>query len=82
MSFDHHVDNLALKSPKITVNCDFEKSMLLSISSKFNSDSILLYLGELYITVRYPFLLCIFTSQIRDSIKDAMSTGCTAKNSS
>ena len=34
MSFYHHVDDLALKSPKITVIWDFEKSMLLSISSK------------------------------------------------
>ena len=32
MSFDHHVDDLALKSTKITVNWDFEKSMLLSMS--------------------------------------------------
>ena len=34
MSFEYHFDDLALKSPKITVNCDFEKSMLLSIPSK------------------------------------------------
>ena len=34
MSFSHHVDDLALKSLKITVHCDFEKGMLLSISSK------------------------------------------------
>ena len=33
MSFDHHVDDLALNSPKITVNCDFEKIALISISS-------------------------------------------------
>ena len=32
MSFDHHVDDLALKSTKITVHWDFEKSMLLSMS--------------------------------------------------
>ena len=34
MSFDYHVDDLALKSPKITVNWDFEESTLLSMSSK------------------------------------------------
>ena len=33
MSFDHHVDDLAFNSPKITVNCDFEKIALISISS-------------------------------------------------
>ena len=51
MSFDHHVDNLALKSAIITANRDFETSMLLSISSKpEDSKQILLWLGDLYIT--------------------------------
>ena len=59
MSFDHHVDDLALKSPKTTVNWDFEKSTLLSMSSKperKDPNSILLWLGDLYITATYPFL--------------------------
>ena len=53
MSFNHHVDNLALKSAIITVNRDFETSTLLSISSKpkmKDSKQILLWLGDLYIT--------------------------------
>ena len=82
MPFDHHVDDLVLKSPKITVNWDFEKSTLLSISSKpkrKDSNSILLWLGDLYITATYPFLFCIFTSQTRNSVKDVMSTKRTAK---
>ena len=65
MSVDHRVDYLAVKSPKITVNCDFEKSALLNISSKperKDSNSILLCLGNLYITATYPFLFCIVTS--------------------
>ena len=63
MLFNHDID-LAWKLPKITVNCDFEKSMLLSISSKperKDSDSILLLLGDLYITATYHFLSCIVT---------------------
>ena len=62
MSFDHHLDDLTLKSPKITVNCDFEKStLLLSISSKperKDSNSILFWLVDLYVTATYPFLFC------------------------
>ena len=59
MSFGYHVDNLALKSPKITVNWDFEESMPLSMSSKpewKDSNSVLLWLADLYITATYPFL--------------------------
>ena len=33
MSSDHYAHELALKSPKIIENCDFEKRTLLSISS-------------------------------------------------
>ena len=84
MSFDHHVDDLALKSPKITVNWDFEKSTLLSMSSKperKDSNSILIWLGDLYITATYPFLCCIVTSQTKHSGKCVMSTKRTAKDS-
>ena len=84
MSFNHHVDYLDFKSPKITVNWDFEKSMLLSISSepeRKDSNSILLWLEDLYITATYPFLFCIITSQTRHSGKDVMSTKHTAKDS-
>ena len=34
MSLDHHAGNLALKSPKTTVNWDFKQSALQSKSSK------------------------------------------------
>ena len=34
MSSDHHFGDLALRSPKTTKNWDFEKSSLLSKSSK------------------------------------------------
>ena len=95
MLFDHHVDDLALKSPKITVNCDFEKRALLSISSKQEriqiqfcklcfimiEKKILLWLGDLHITATYPFLFCIVTSQTRYLGKDVMSTKHTAKDS-
>ena len=71
-------------SPKTTVNCDFQKSTLLSISSKperKNSNSILLWLGDLYITTAYHFLFYIVTSKTRHSGKDVMSTKGTAKDS-
>ena len=35
MSFDHHDDDLALKSPKITVNYDFEKSTTTRIQIQY-----------------------------------------------
>ena len=72
-----------MASHKITVNCDFEKSMQLSVSSKTerkDSNSILLWLGELYITATYPFLFCIVTSQTRHSGKNLMPTKSTAKD--
>ena len=34
MSSDHHAGDLALRSPKVIVNWDFEQSVLLSKSSK------------------------------------------------
>ena len=34
MSLDHHAGGLALRSPKTTVNLDFEQNALLSKSSK------------------------------------------------
>ena len=74
MSFDHHFDDLQLKSPKITVNYDFEKSTLLSISlnpETKDSNSILLWLGDLYITTTYPLF----------RIEDVMSTKRTSKDS-
>ena len=84
ISFDHHDDDLALKLPKITVNCDFEKSTLLSISSKperKDSNYILLWLGDLYITATHPFLFCFVSSQTRHSCKDVISIKRTAKDS-
>ena len=83
MSFDHH-DDLALKTSNITANRDFAKRMLLSISSKTEtkvSKSILLWLGDLYITATYHFLFCIITSKTRHSGKDVMSAKYTIKNS-
>ena len=82
MSFDQHDDDPALKSPKITVNCGFEKSTLLSISSKperKDSNSILLWLGDLYITAAYPFLFCVVATQTKYSGKDVMSSKHTAR---
>ena len=84
MSFGHHVDDLALKSAKITVNWDFKKSILLSISSepeRKDSNLILLWQGDLCITGTYLFLFCIFTSKTRHSGKDVMSTKHTPKDS-
>ena len=65
MSSDHHAGHLALRSPKTTVNCDFEQSALLSKSSKTDKkDSNLgvLRLGDLCIRATYPFLFCTVTS--------------------
>ena len=70
MSFDHGIDDLGLNSPRKTVNCDCEQSTLLSISSKperKDSNSILLRVGDLYITAIHLFLFCIVTSQTRHS---------------
>ena len=66
MSSDHHAGNLALRSPKTTVNWDFEQSNLLTNSSKPDKkDSIskVLWLGDLYTTATYPFFFGIVTSQ-------------------
>ena len=68
MSSDHHSSDLALKSPKMIVNWDFEQIILLSKSSKpdkKDSNSEVLWLGDLYTTATYPFLFCIVTSQTR-----------------
>ena len=72
MSSDHHFGDLALRSPKTTRNWDFEQSSLLSKSSKpekNDSNSEVLWLGDLYRTATYPFLFCIVTSQTRHSVK-------------
>ena len=83
MSIDDHVDNLALKSTKITVNSNFQKSTLLGISSKperKDSNLILLWLGDLYITATYHLLFCVGISQTRHSGRDMISTKCIAKD--
>ena len=77
MSSDQHAGDLALRSPKTTVNWDFEQRALLSKFSKPNkkdSNSEVLWLGDLYTTATYPFLLYIVTSQTRHSVKDVMFT--------
>ena len=54
------------------VNWDFEQSELLSRSSKpdkKDSNSEVLWLGDLYTTATYPFLSCIVTSQTRLQLK-------------
>ena len=84
MSSDHHSGDLALTSPKMIVNWDFEQSMLLSKSSKpekKDSNSEVLWLGDLCTTPTYPFLFCIVTSQTRHSVKDVMFTTRTSKDS-
>ena len=85
MSSDHHAGDLALRSPKMTVNWDFEQSVLLSNSSKpdkKDSNLEVLWLGDLYTTATYHFLFCIVTSQTRHSVKDVMFTMRTGKDSS
>ena len=57
MSLDHHSGDLALRLPKMIANLDFEQSILLSKSSKTDkkdSNSEVLWLGDLYTTVTYP----------------------------
>ena len=81
MSLGHYAGDLALRSPKMTKNWDFEQSVLLSKSSKpdkKDSNSEVLWLGNPYTTAAYPFLFCIITSKTRDSVKDVMFTMCTA----
>ena len=63
-SVHHHAGDLALRSPKTAVNWDFEQSALLSKSFKLDnkdSNSEVLWLGDLYTTATYPFLFCIVT---------------------
>ena len=77
----HYAGDLALRSPKMTKNWDFEQSVLLSKSSKpdkKDSNSEVLWLGNPHTTAAYPFLFCIITSKTRDSVKDVMFTMCTA----
>ena len=82
MSSDHHSGDLALKSPKMIVNWDFEQIILLSKSSKpdkKDSNSEVLWLGDLYTTATYLFLFCIVTSQTRHLVKNVMLNTRTAK---
>ena len=68
MSLDHHAGDLELRQPKTTMNWDFEQSTLPNKSSKpdkKDSNSEVLWLGDLYATARYTFLFCIVTSQTR-----------------
>ena len=67
MSSDHYAGDLALRSPTTTMNWDFEQRALLSKSSKSDkkdSNSEVLWLGDLYTTATNPFLFCIVTSQL------------------
>ena len=84
LSLDHGAGDLAMRSPKTTVNWDFEQSASLSKSSKpdkIDSNSEVLWLGDLYTTATYPFLFCIVTSKTGHSVKDVMFTMHTAKDS-
>ena len=66
MSLDYHSVDLALKSPKIMVNWDFKQSMLLrkfSKPDKKDSNSEVLWLGDLCKTATYPFLLLLCNLQ-------------------
>ena len=84
MSSDHHAGGLTLRSPKTTLNRDFELIALLSKSSKRDkkdSNSEVLWLGDLYTIATYPFLFYIVTSQTRHSVKDGMFTMRTDKDS-
>ena len=68
MSLDHHAGDLELRQPKTTMNWDFEQSTLPNKSSKpdkKDSNSEVLWLGDLYATATYTFLFCIVTSQTR-----------------
>ena len=71
MSFDNHDDDLALKSPKIAVNYDFEKSTTTRIQIQYCFG----------ITATYPFLFCTVTSQTIHSSKDVIPTNRTATDS-
>ena len=81
MSSDHHAGDLALRSPKTTVNFDFEQSALLSKSSKSDKkDSNTLTRRSIH----NSNISCLFynvTSQTRHSVKDVMFTMRTAKDS-
>ena len=82
MSLDHHAGDQALKSPKMMVNQDFKQGILLSKSSKpdkKDSDSKVLWPGDLYLTATHPFY-CIVTSKTRHSVKDVMLTVRTVKD--
>ena len=84
MSSDHHSGDLALRSPKMIVNWEFERSILLSKSSKPDKkdlDSEMLWLGDLYTAATYHFFIFIVTSQTKHSVKDVMFTTYTAKDS-
>ena len=70
-------------SRTMTVNWDFEQCILLTKSfkpDKKDSNSDVLWLGDLYTTATYPFLFCNVTSQTRHSVKDVFTTH-NAKNS-
>ena len=82
MSLDYHSVDLALKSPKIIVNWDFKQSMLLrkfSKPDKKDSNSEVLWLGDLCKTATYPFLLLLCNLQTWHSVKDVMFTTWTVK---
>ena len=60
------LDGLALRSPKVMVNWDFQQKILLSKISKpdkKDSNPEVFCLGDLYTTATYPLLFCILTSQ-------------------
>ena len=77
MSSNHHASDLALRSPKMIMNWDFEQSVLLSKSfqpDKKDSNSEEPWLGDLNTIAKYPFLFCIVTSQTRHSVKGVILT--------
>ena len=83
MSFGHHVDDLALKSPKITVNCDFirklqySKHIFKTRKEGFKFNTALARRPVYYSSI--SFLFCVVATQTKYSGKDVMSSKHTAR---
>ena len=63
MFFKYHAGCLTVRSSKMTVNCKFEQSDLLSKSSKpdrSNPDSLVFWIGDLNSTARHPSCIASF----------------------
>ena len=67
MSFEHHVDDLALKSPKITANWDFEKkntaeNVFKTRKERFKSNTALTRRPIHYSNISFLVLNCYLTN--------------------